>query len=150
MKLKAEVVIDADPATVWRYFDDTDKLAQWQSGLESITHQSGARGQPDAVSVLVYDDNGRKRTETETITARREPDFLAGIRQSERGHSVIVNHFEATDDGNTRWIAYHNHAFKGVAKFTTLFSHGALRRRAEEDMQRFKLLVESGEAEGAA
>ena len=146
MKLKAEVVIDADPATVGRYFDDGDKLSQWQAGLESIKHQSGARGQPDAVSEFVYDDNGRKRTVTETITARREPDFLAGIRQSDRGHVVVVNHFEATDDGKTRWIAYYNHAFKGAAKFTTLFSHGAIRRRAEEDMNRFKLLVETSEA----
>ncbi len=146
MKLKAEVVIDADPETVWRYFDDADSLSQWQSGLKSVTHQSGTRGQPDAVSVLVFDDNGSERTVTETITARREPDFLAGIRHSDRGHAVIVNHFEATDDGKTRWIAYYNHAFKGAAKFTTLFTHGAIRRRAEEDMNRFKLLVETGEA----
>ena len=147
MKLKTEVIIDADPATVWRYFDDADKLSQWQSGLKSVTHQSGARGQPDAVSVLVYENSGRERTVTEMITARREPDFLAGIRNSDRGSVVIVNHFEETEDGKTRWMAYRNHTFKGAAKFTTMFTRGAIRRRAEEDMNRFKLLVESGEAQ---
>lgn len=147
MKLKTEVIIDADPATVWRYFDDPDKLSQWQSGLKRVAHQSGARGQPDAVSVLVYDNKGRERTVTETITARREPDFLAGIRNSDRGSVVIVNHFEKTEDGKTRWIAYRNHSFKGVAKFTTLFTHRAIRRRAVEEMNRLKLLVETGEAQ---
>ena len=146
MKLKTEVVIAADPATVWRYFDDIDKLSQWQSGLKSVTHQSGTRGHPDAVSVLVYDDKGRDLTVTETITARREPDFLAGTRHSGHVDSVVVNHFEETEDGNTRWIAYRNHAFKGTARFTTLFTHGAIRRRAEADMNRFKLLVETGQA----
>ena len=146
MKLKTEVIIDADPATVWRYFDDPDKLSQWQAGLKSVTHQSGTRGQPDSVSVFVYENNGRERTVTETITARREPDFLAGTRQSEDSNAVVVNHFEETEDGRTRWLCYRNHMFKGVARFTTLFTHGAIRRRAEEDMNRFKLLVETGEA----
>lgn len=147
MKHKAHVIIDADPATVWRYFDDPDNLARWQPTLRSFKQTSGERGHPDAVCELHYEEHGRKRIVTETITARREPDFLAGTRESDSGNAVVVNHFEETDDGKTRWVAYWNHAFKGLSMVTTLFTHGSIRKRTEDDMNRFKLLVETAEDE---
>ncbi len=146
MKLKAEVTIDADRDTVWRYFDDADKLVEWQPRLASVTHESGVPGQPDAVRQLHFKDKERSRVETEMITARREPDFLAGIRESAYANAVVVNHFEGAGDGKTRWIAYWNYSFSGVAKFKTLFTHRSYKNRVEADMQRFKLLVETSES----
>lgn len=146
MKLKAEVTIDADPATVWRYFDDADKLVEWQPSLTSVTHESGVPGQPDAVRKLEFEKGGRSRVETEMVTARREPDFLAGTVDSASGTAVVVNHFEEAGEGSTRWVAYWNYRFKGKARLTALFTHKSVQKRMEADMQRFKLLVETSES----
>ena len=143
MKHKTEVVIDADPETVWRLFDNPDNLKKWQPTLRSFAHKSGTPGEPDAVSELVYEEKGREVVLTETITARRKPDFLAGTYESKWGNVVIVNHFERADDGKTRWIGYYNHSFKGFMKFMALFVARSIRKRTEADMGRFKLFVET-------
>jgi len=147
MKLKAEVIIDADRETAWRYFDDPDNLSKWQPTLKSYSYVSGTPGQPDAVCELRYMEKSRSRVVRETITARRETAFLAGMRESGYGNAIVVNHFEDAGDGKTHWIAYWNYSFKGVAKFKTLFTHRSFRNRIEDDMNRFKLLVETAESE---
>ena len=146
MKLKVEVIIDADREIVWRHFDDPDKLSKWQPTLESHRYVAGTPGEPDAVCELRYMEKSRQRVVRETITARRAPDFLAGIRESAYANAVVVNHFEDAGEGQTRWIAYWNYTFTGVAKFKTLFTHRSYKNRIEDDMQRFKLLVETTES----
>jgi len=146
MKLKAEVTIDADRATVWKYFDDADNIPRWQPTLKSLLQISGTPGWPDAVREFHYEEKGRTRVVRETITARREPDFLAGTTESATSNSVIVNHFDDAGEGKTRWVAYWNLAFKGKARFTSLFTHKSIQRRIDEQMNRFKLLVETTEA----
>jgi uncharacterized membrane protein len=143
MKHKTEVMIDADRDTVWRFFDNTDNTTKWQPTLKSFRHVSGVPGQPDAVSELVYDENGREVVLTETITARREPEFLGGTYESKWGTVVILNLFEQTDDGRTRWSSNSNHRFRGLMKFLALFMAKSICRRIDSDMQRFKLLVET-------
>lgn len=143
MKLKTEVVIDADRLSVWKLFDDPDKLTRWQPMLDSFRHVSGTPGQPGAVSELIYDENGRKVTMTETITARREPDFVGGTYESAWGTAVIVNQFENTPDGRTRWVGHWNHRFNGARKMVAFLFRRSMRKRIEADMQRFRDFVES-------
>ena len=143
MKHKTEIVIDANRAIVWRLFDDPDRMLEWQPTLKSFTHKSGTPGQPDAVSELVYDENGRDVVMIETITARREPDFLGGTYESNWGTVVIFNRFEVTKDGQTRWVVNTNYNFKGLMKITALFMRKSICRRTDRDLNRFKLLVET-------
>lgn len=143
MKHKTEILIDADLATVWRIFDDPDNMAKWQPTLKSFTHKTGTPGQADAVSELIYDENGRQVVMIETITARREPDFLGGIYESNWGTTVTFNHFEETDDGKTRWTSNMNYQFKGFMKIKAFFIQKSIRNRSDRNMNRFKLLVES-------
>ena len=146
MKLKFETVIDASLDTVWAAFDDPDNLNRWQQNLESFKHISGEPGQPGATSELVYDEKGRKVVLKETITERREPDFLAGTYESRMGKTLIVNHFESVSEDSTRWTSWCNFTFKGLMKITSLFVSGIIRKRTEADMQRFKLMVETDRA----
>jgi len=150
MKHKAEIIIDADRDTVWKMFDSTENMPKWQPTLKSFTHKSGRPGHPDAVSELVYDENGREITMTETITARREPEFLGGSYASDWGSVVIVNRFDDLGDGRTRWVSNSNHAFKGFMKILALFARRSICRRLESDMNRFKLMVETELAGGAS
>jgi uncharacterized protein YndB with AHSA1/START domain len=146
MKLKFETIIDASLDTIWAAFNNPDNMARWQQNLESINHISGERGQPGAVSELVYDEKGRKVVLTETITERREPDFLAGTYETSMSKTLIVNHFEPVDENSTRWTSWCNFTSKGFMKIMSLFVSVAIRKRTEADMQRFKLMVETDQA----
>lgn len=143
MKHKAEIVIDADLATVWRMFDDPDNMMKWQPTLKSVTQKSGTPGQPDAVSELVYDENGREIIMTETITARAEPYFLGGTYETRWADVVIVNHFATTGDDQTLWTMNAKYGFKGFMKLMALFMQKSICARSNADMNRFKLLVET-------
>ena len=147
MKIVNEVTIDADRQTVWQAFDDTDNLLKWQPTLKSFTHKSGPPGEPGAVAELVYDENGREVVMTETMTEKREPDFMAGTYDSAWSKATIVNHFETVGDSHTKWVMYANHQFKGFFKILGLFFKKSIQNRTDDWMQRFKLLVETGAAE---
>ncbi len=146
MKHKAEIVIDADRATVWQLFDDPENLKKWQPTLKSLTHRSGVPGHPDAVSELVFDERGREVSMTRTITARREQAFLGGTYESQHGTVVVFNLFEDDGPEKTRWIVNTRYRFKGFMKLMALFMRSAILRRTEDDLNRFKLLVESATA----
>ena len=148
MKTRNEITIDADRATVWREFDNADNLGKWQPTLKSFTHKSGAPGEPGAVSELLYDENGRDVLMTETMTEKREPDFMAGIYDSAWSKATIVNHFEAIEEQRTRWVIYANHQFKGIYRIMALFLRKSICGRTDDWMQRFKLLVETNAAGG--
>ncbi len=143
MKMKSEQIIYASRDFVWATFDNPDNLSRWQPTLESFTHKSGEPGQPGAISELVYDENGSKVVMTETVTERQQPNFMAGIYDSQWARTLIVNHFEAIDDNTTRFISYANMSFKGFMKVMSLFVAKSIRARAEADLNRFKLLVET-------
>jgi len=146
MKLKLETVVDAGLDTVWAAFDNPHNLPRWQQNLESFNHISGEPGRPGAVSELVFDERGKKVIFRETITERREPDFLAGAYESRMGKALIVTHFEAVNENSTRWTSWCNFTFQGFVKFISLFVSGIIRNRMEADMERFKLMVETDQA----
>ena len=150
MKTRHEVLIEAPREVVWAAFDDPGNMLRWQPTLKSCTPQSGTPGEPGATTSLVYDENGREVHMTETIAERREPDFLASVYMSDRGKTIVVNHFEVAGDGQTRWVMYANHSFKGLMKVMSVFRAGSIRQRADNDLQRFKLLVESEQADANA
>ncbi len=143
MKMKFETEINAGRELVWAIFNSPDKLSRWQPTLESFTHLAGDPGQPGAVSELVYNENGKKVTMTETVTERRKPHFMAGTYDNDWATSLIVNHFEEIDDNTTRFISYSNMNFKGIMKILSLFVARSIRARVEADLSRFKLLVET-------
>jgi len=146
MKIDSEIVIDADRETVWAAFDNADNMTKWQPTLKSFTHKSGPKGEPGSVAELVYDENGREFVLVERMTEKRKPDFMAGTYESQWSTAIIVNHFESVDDGRTRWKFFANHRFRGIMRFLAIFMRGSICRRMEDDMQRFKLLVESEQA----
>ena len=143
MKLNYEIEIDAGTDFVWDAFTNPANMVRWMRNFESFTPKSGVPGQPGATAELVFDENGKRVAMLETITERRDPDFLAASYESAQGTTVIVNHFATIDDHHTRWTSWCNFTFTGVMRFLSLFISGAIRKRTEADMQRFKLMVET-------
>jgi uncharacterized protein YndB with AHSA1/START domain len=150
MKQKFEIVINASRDKVWAAFHDPANMGRWQANFSSYTHRSGDPGRSGSVAELVFTENGRPVVLTETITERRDPDFLAGTYESRHGSTLIVNHFEAIDENTTRWSSWCNFQFRGAMKFMSLFAARSIRKRTQGDMERFKLMVESDLAQGAA
>ena len=77
------------------------------------------------------------------VTERREPDFVAGTYSSKRGTAIVVNHFEELPDGTTKWAAYWNYTLNGFSRFLAPFIHKSMAGEVEDDLNRFKLFVES-------
>ena len=143
MKTKFDVLIDADRDTVWATFDNADNIAKWQPTLKSFAHKSGTPGEVGAVAELIYEEDGRPLLMSEIITERRPPSFMAGLYESKWSKTLIVNYFETVGDHQTRWVSHANHSFRGPMKLLSLFKRKSICARAEADMQRFKLLVET-------
>ena len=143
MKQKFEIEIDAGIDRVWAAFTDPENMRRWVRGFRSFRTTAGEPGQPGATAEVVFEEKGREVVMTETITERREQAFLAGTYEADHGTTLIVNQFEAIDPDRTRWTSWCNFTFTGFTRYLSIFIAGAVRRRTEGDMARFKLMVES-------
>lgn len=149
MKFNFDVTIDADIDTVWAAFDNPDNMNRWQTNFDAYTHVSGEPGQPGSIAELSFNENGKIVVLTETITERRGKSFLAGTYKSTHGTTIIVNQFEAINASKTRWTSWCSFSFKGLMRVMSLFIGGAIRKRTEANMQRFKLMIETDQAGSA-
>lgn len=143
MKQSCEIEFDAAVEDVWAAFTNPDNMSRWIRNFESFKPISGEPGQPGAVAEVAFDENGKRVVLKETITERRDPDFLAGTYEADHGTTIVVNHFEAIDDKTTRWTSWHRFTFTGIMRFFAFFISGAINKRTEGDMGRFKLMVGS-------
>lgn len=143
MKLNFEIEIDAGLDDVWAAFTNPDNMRRWVQNFESFTPKSGIPGQPGATAEVAFNENGKRVVMLETITERRDPDFLAGSYETDHGTTVIVNHFEVIDDNHTRWTSWCRFTMTGFLRLMSLFVGRIVRKRTEGDMHRFKLMVES-------
>lgn len=143
MKLNFEIEIDAGLDDVWAAFTNPDNMRRWVQNFESFTPKSGIPGQTGATAEVAFNENGKRVVMRETITERRDPDFLAGSYETDHGTTVIVNHFEAIDESRTRWTSWCRFTMPGLMRLMSIFVGRIVRKRTEGDMQRFKLMVES-------
>ena len=146
MQFELSLVIAAPPDEVWDVFNDPANLPNWQPTLASYEAISGEPGWPGAVSLLVYHEQGRRMEMTETITARDEGRHRSGHYESAWAVNDMACTFEALPDGGTRWRALAEFRFKGWVKLIAPLMRGGIRKRLEDDMLRFKTLVESRES----
>lgn len=146
MKMNVELVVGAGRDAVWAAFDNPENMPRWQPTLQSFTPRSGTPGQPGAVSELVYLERNREVILTETITERRDPEFMAGIYDSKWGKSLVVSHFEVIDTDSTRMKVWSNVSFKGSMRLMSVFVAASIRKRNEADLQRFRIMVETDQA----
>jgi hypothetical protein len=147
VKLNFDVTIVANLDAVWDAFDNPDNKVRWQTNFHSYEHRTGIPGQPGATAELTFDEKGKMVVLTETITERRDRSFLAGTYESVHGTTVIFNRFEEINGQQTHWHSWRRISFNGMMKVMLLFIGGTIRKRTEADMQRFKLMVETDEAQ---
>jgi uncharacterized protein YndB with AHSA1/START domain len=143
VKVTHQLVIERSREHVWKAFDDPDNMKRWQPTLMAFDHQRGVRGQPGAVSLLTYQENGKSIVMTETITVRREPEEFSGTYDNAMALNTVRNTFATQGPEHTRWTVESEFVFKGlIFRLLSPLVRGLLDRRIRTDMERFKALVE--------
>ena len=143
MKVIHQLDIDRSREHVWKAFDDLEYMKRWQPTLTAFDHQRGVRGQPGAVSLLTFQENGRPIVMTETITVRREPEEFSGTYDNAMALNAVRNTFAALGSHRTRWTVESEFVFKGlIFRLLSPLVRGLVDRRIRSDMERFKTLVE--------
>jgi len=142
MKYKTEVMIDLPRDQVVEIFDDPDSLPKWQEGFVSMEHQSGEYGKAGMVSLLKYDNNGRKIELTETIESRNLPEAFIAIYETEGVWNRHENYF--FDEGDTtRYVTDTEFKCTGFMRLFTLFMPGMFKKETLKQMNAFKTFAEA-------
>ena len=143
MKFKLELVIEKSRVEVWKIFDSTENLKQWQPSLKKFEHVSGTPGQLGAISKLTYEENEREFTLTERITHRQEPARFDGAYENEFADNIIKNTFVEMSEDETLWVSENEFKFKTlIMKIMGTVMKRNFVRRAYRDMERFKEFAE--------
>ena len=143
MRFRKEITICADPASVWRVFDDPEIARRWMPELKSQTHVAGVPGEVGAVYEVIFDHSGRKLRAVTTVMEKREPEIMATVSDSESSITKMTYRFEPLPNNQTRWILDIEYRFKGLYKIVALFLRKSMHARADGEMRNFKQLVES-------
>ena len=145
MKFKLEIPIDKPRAEVWKAFDNPENMKVWQPSLIDFETIEGTQGQPGAVSKLTFRENEREFSLIEKVTGREEPNRLDGIYENEFTDNMISNRFVEQGSDQTLWIVENEFKFKTlIMKIMGPLMKKKLVARTENDMQRFKEMVEDG------
>lgn len=137
-----DITIDLPRARVVELFMDPDTLAQWQPGLQSMTHLSGEPGQAGAKARLVYDMNGRAIEMTETIITNNMPDEFTAHYSTKGVENRNVNRFYADGADKTRWVQESDFQFSGMMRLVALLFRGSFNKQTCDTMQQFKDFAE--------
>ena len=143
MKFKIELTINKHLEEVWKAFDSSESLKEWQPTLKSIELISGSPGKSGAESILTYEENEREFSLTERIILREEPDRFDGIYENEFSDSFIKNTFIEKGASETLWVSETKFKFKTLLmKIIGPLMKRNFVRRTYRDMERFKELAE--------
>jgi uncharacterized protein YndB with AHSA1/START domain len=145
VKFNLETTLEKPIDEVWRAFNNPENLKRWMPTLTDFQPISGTPGQTGAVSRLTIVENGRTIIMDETIIARREPSEFDGRYDTEYGVSTVKNRFESMAGGQTKWTIDAEFSFKGFFRFLAPAFRGFIRKRLDEDCNRFKEKLEAGD-----
>jgi len=141
--LSYEVEIGRPVAEVYRQFADPDNLPRWIAGLQKLETISGTPGEVGSVTRHTYLEKGRIVELVETVTAIEPEKHFGGHLE---GQGVSVNIFVDFVDKGERTLMRFRSDFRSQGLMMRLmlpFMKGAVRKRQEGDLRRFKELVES-------
>ena len=143
MKFTLELSINKPRSDVWKAFDNPDNMKNWQRSLVSFETISGIQGQPAAVSILTYKENEREFSLMERVTHREELHRLDGVYENNFADNTIRNTFIEQGEERTLWRVETEFKFKTLSmRILGPLMKKNFVRRTQNDMQRFKELVE--------
>ncbi|MGF1470625.1 MAG: SRPBCC family protein [Rubrobacteraceae bacterium] len=150
MKFTNEVTIHKSREEVWEIFDNPENLKEWQPTLQHYEPERGRVGQEGSVMRLTYVEDGEETVLVETVAHRKEPEELSSTFESDTVRNEMNNRFVEEAADRTLWILDSEFVFEEpLPEDSVPFVREAIESRIREDMQRFKAVVESQEADGS-
>ena len=144
MKYTLELTINRPRTEVWKAFDSTENLKEWQPSLTKFEHVNGTPGQPDSVSKLTYEENEREFSLIEKIINREESAQLDELYENEFSENIIRNSFVEQSENETLWIVENEFKFKTfLMKIMGPLMKKNFAARTQKDMDRFKEFIEN-------
>lgn len=142
MKYRNEITINANRDTVVKLFDNPENLVKWQPGFVAMEHISGEQGQVGAKYLMKYKMGKRDMELLETITERNLPDVFSGTYETKGIWNSIENHFQETEDGNTKYWTESEFKMRGMMKLMAWIMPGAFKKQSQKYLELFKKFVE--------
>lgn len=144
MDYTCDIEIELPREKVVELIDDPEQLPKWQRGLQSVELKSGQRGQPGAVSQLVFLQGGRGMEMKETITRNELPKSYAVLYEAKGVRNV--NEFEFVEIGpdRTKLVSRQVFEFSGFMKLIGFLFKSAFPKQTMVYLQDFKSFAEKG------
>jgi len=140
---KVTITINQPVELVWDKLMNPDNLKFWLTGFVSAEHVSGESGKPGAISKLKFKERGKEMEITETVTS---------IKPNQQ-YSFTMTSTAFNADTDIRLISFGSRTemiqtvqFFPKQFFMKLFMpliKGAMKKRTESELIRFKNFVES-------
>ena len=144
MKSSGKILIAATREATWAALANPDNRPRWQTGVIEARRLSGALGDRGFVCRIRFD--GDRVDEIESITELRYPDLIACVIESARYRRTVAHNLDLADGGGTLWRAWSNTKSGAIAQLIAIFRRSLLDDNLEQDMERFKLMMETDEA----
>lgn len=142
MKYSVEVEIDLPRDRVIELFDNADNLPKWQPSLLSFEALSGEPGENGAKSKMRYKMGRKEIVMVETITDNRFPAGLTATYEANGVWNEVVNRFDETAGGHTRWTMESEFQCKGVMRVMSFLMPGVFKKESLKQMRNFKDFAE--------
>ena len=143
MRFALDLTVDRPVPVVFDAFVDVSSRQKWISGLEDVHCQSGTPGAPGCIYVSRMQESGYRFDLRETVDSIEPNARLTFTVASSMSESRVVVTFEPK--GNQTRVVWRNDVEGSKWPWTVLLAlmRRRFRLRVEQDLKRFKRMVES-------
>jgi len=138
-----EITIDRNRDHVVKLFDNSENLKEWQTGLLSVEHLSGEKGEVGAKTKLDFMVGKRQIELIETIQENALPFIFTGKYEWSSGWNTLKNEFIELETGKTLWKTETEMHLFGFMKVIGFLMPSSFKKNSFKFMQNFKTFAEN-------
>lgn len=142
--IQLEGDVDRPVEEVWAVLQDEQRSAEWKTGCRAAELVEGERGRVGSRYRLEFTERGKAFTIEATVVASKENEEYTVVYDHETMSSRVRTLLRPEAGGTHVAVemSVSGNTFAGKAMIAA--GKGMMRRRMEDDLGRFKRLVESG------
>ena len=142
MFVTAETIVNVPIDTAWQEFNDKEQSTHWIQSLQHVESLTGAPLTPGTKLRYIYKEGGRDNEMTEEIMAVDAPNRIDSVYETKVMRSDQSFRFESVGNGQTKIIGEMRlKPTHIVMRLMLFFFKGAVRKRLQGDLDRFRELI---------
>ena len=142
MNYTLELQIKQPIDVVGELIGDPGLRQSWQPDLLGIEPVEGEPGKQGSTALLKYRMGKAVLEMKETIVENRLPHQFASTYEADKVWNLVVNDFEETAAGRTKWTFTSEFRCRGLLKAMAFFMPGMFRKQSLKYMKQFKDFAE--------